>query len=77
MDVAIGYARITENVLAVKSGAVPGAMKGKIYPIVSEDISTGSITVLAEGRKILLEGRFVKILSDTEAEVMRRQAVPV
>ncbi len=23
MDVAIGYARITENVLAVKSGAVP------------------------------------------------------
>jgi hypothetical protein len=77
MGGTVKYARVTENVLSIKIGAAPVVMKGNVYPVVSEDTTTGNITVLAMGRKIVLEGRLVKILYMTEAEATLRQATTV
>lgn len=64
------YAQVVEAVLSVKKDAAPVVMKDKVFPVVSEDESIGTITVLAEGRKILLERQFVRILSETEADAL-------
>ncbi len=71
------YAQVIENVLAVKSGVAPVAMRGKVFPVLSEDENTGCITVLASGRKITMERRLVTLLTESEADVYLRQVVSV
>jgi hypothetical protein len=77
MGEVIGYAQITGNVLAVKRGAVSLPMKDKVFPIVSMDDVSGNITVLAEGRKITVDGCLAQILSLPDAGVQPTQEVSV
>lgn len=65
------YARVKQKVLSVKRGKKPLLMQGRIFPIVDEDIETGFITLLAEGREIPIDPRYVEILYAKNSETQR------